>query len=377
MTQLRDLATRNDQALRAERLQRLAEAMKDEGIDLLLVTPSADLQYLAQLGTHPSERPTMLAVQADGSTALVVPKFEAPLAGHLTDVRILTYEETQDPYAMLAGAVGGPAKNAQIAISDRTWSAFLLRLQSTFGSAQFRAASPLLGRLRMIKSEEELDLLARAGAMADAAFEQIAGTPFAGHTERHVASVLVEFLEENGLDTADWPPIVASGPNAASPHHLSGDREIVEGDAVVLDFGGSLQGYKADMTRTVHVGAPGDDFLRVYDVVRRAQEAGVRAGRPDETADAVDRAARGVIESAGYGPYFLHRTGHGIGLDIHEEPYMVSGNTLPLRPGMTFSVEPGVYLEGRFGVRIEDIVAVTDREARRLNNANHDLVVVT
>ena len=350
--------------------------MAPEGVDLVIVTPSADLQYLAQLGTHTSERPTMLAIPSEGKAVLVVPRFEAPLAAHLDEVTLVTYQETENPYALLADNLNLEASGPHIAISDRAWAAFLLRLQETFPDARFRAASPLLARLRMIKSPEELDLLERAGAMVDAAFARIVRTPFAGRSERQVAATLAGFLEEQGLDTADWGPIVASGPNAASPHHLTGGREIREGDAVVLDFGGSLNGYQADTTRTVHVGEADEEFRTVYDAVRRALEAGVEAARMGAAAEDVDRATRSTIEASGFGPHFLHRTGHGIGLDVHEEPYIVAGNRLILEPGMTFSVEPGIYLEGRYGVRVEDIVQVTDGAARRFNNSNHDLEVV-
>ena len=369
-------STETRQSITSERLRRAREVMAAEGVDLLLVTPSADLQYLVALGTHQSERPTILAVEAGGGSTLVVPKFEAPLAAHLTGIPIRAYTDTQDPYALLLESLEGRAGALTIAASDRMWAAFLLRLQAAFPGATFRPASPLLAQLRMIKSPEERDLLAKAGAMADATFERIVGTPFAGQTELQVSTRLIEFLNEHGLDTSDWGAIVASGPNGASPHHLTGSREIREGDAVVLDFGGSLEGYYADMTRTVHVGPPTEEFRRVYDVVRGAQETGVNASRAGTPAEAVDAATRDVIDAAGYGAYFLHRTGHGLGLDIHEDPYIVSGNSLTLQPGMVFSVEPGIYLEGQFGVRIEDIVLVTEGAARRLNNSTHDLMIV-
>jgi Xaa-Pro aminopeptidase len=376
MTQSPDIPAADGQSVTAERFRRAREAMAENGIDMLLVTPSADLQYLASLGTHASERPTILAISATGESALIAPQFEVPLARHLTEAPILPYTETQDPYALLAESMPPGGSESVIAVSDRTWSSFLLRLQTTYPGAKFQSASSLLSPLRMIKSQAESQLLAQAGSMADAAFTRIVNTPFAGQTELQVAARLIGFLNESGLDTSGWDPIIASGPNSASPHNLTGDREIREGDAVVLDFGGSVQGYKADMTRTVHVGTPGDEFRRVYDVVRRAQETGVNACRAGATAEGVDAATREVIAAAGYGAFFLHRTGHGIGLDVHEAPYIVSGNTEPIQPGMAFSIEPGIYLEGRFGVRIEDIVLVTEQGAQRLNTATHDLVTV-
>lgn len=376
MNEARDTSSVAEQSVIVDRLQRVRDAMIEQGVDILLVSPSADLQYLVSLGTHSSERPTILAIRADGPAALIVPKFEAPLAAHITDIPLRSYMETEDPYALLAEALPPGTGQITIAVSDRTWTSFLLRLQETYPNATFRAAASVLSPLRMIKSHEERDLLRQAAAMGDAAFSRIVEAPFAGRTERQVAAELLGFLNDSGLDTSDWNPIIASGPNSASPHNLTGDREIREGDAVVLDFGGSMRGYKADMTRTVHVGNPGDEFRRVYEVVRRAQEVGVAAATAGTTAAAIDMVVRDVINEAGYGPYFLHRTGHGIGLDIHEEPYLLSGNPLPIRPGMSFSIEPGIYLEGRFGVRIEDIVLVTERGTEPLNNATHDLIVV-
>jgi D-alanyl-D-alanine dipeptidase len=256
------------------------------------------------------------------------------------------------------------------------WSSVLLGLMGSFPGAQFVAASPILRDLRMVKSHKEIEILARAGAMADAAFARVIETRFSGQSERELQARLGGYLREAGLSPAPWGPIVASGPHSASPHHTAGDREIGEGDAVLLDFGGTLDGYQADITRTLHVGPASEEFVRVYQVVRRAQQRGFGAVRPGVAAEDVDKAAREEIEGAGYGTHFIHRTGHGIGLEGHEEPYIIAGNALPLRPGMTFSVEPGIYLPDRFGVRIEDIVAVTDGGARRLNDATRKLVEV-
>jgi D-alanyl-D-alanine dipeptidase len=228
----------------------------------------------------------------------------------------------------------------------------------------------------MIKSEQELGHLRRAGALADAAFVELLEVRFAGRSERSIAEDLNGLLRDQGLLVSGHLPIVASGPNSASPHHLTGEREIHEGDAVVLDFGGTVEKYYADITRTVHVGTPDDDFRGVYAVVRQAQEAGVQAVSPGVEAQEVDTVTRGVIGAAGYADFFIHRTGHGIGLEGHEEPYIVEGNALTLASGMAFSVEPGVYLPGRFGVRIEDIVAVTNDGVERLNQASLELAVV-
>ncbi|MGZ4132778.1 MAG: M24 family metallopeptidase, partial [Actinomycetota bacterium] len=248
-------------------------------------------------------------------------------------------------------------------------------LQGVLPGARFAPASPVISRLRAVKDDDELDTLRRAGAAADATFGDILTLPFAGRREQEVAADLARLLVEHGHDRADFT-IVASGPNAASPHHEPGDRTIQPGDAVVLDFGGALDGYFSDTTRTVVVGEAPAGFEPVYALVKQAQEAAVEAVRPGVAIQEVDRAARRVIAAGGYGERFIHRTGHGIGLEVHEPPYVIEGDVTVLEPGMTFSVEPGIYLEGRFGVRIEDVVAVTADGADRLNRTTRDLQTV-
>jgi D-alanyl-D-alanine dipeptidase len=351
--------------------------MKEAGIDLLLVAPSADLRYLTGYARGASERPTLLALRPSLDPAIAVPELEAAGAEQIAGVRVVTYSETDNPYAVLSSALGfspGGVQPLRIAISPQMWAEFLLRLQETFDAA-FVSAVPLLGRLRSVKGPDELELLERAASAVDAAVVQVVQSPFAGRTERQIADEINTWLRNEGVEVAQWGPIVASGPNAASPHHLTGDREIREGDAVILDFGCTHEGYQADITRTVHVGEPNDEFRRVYQVVQDAQQAGVEAARKGVAAQAVDRAARRLIDDAGYGEFFVHRTGHGLGLDVHEEPYIVEGNQLPLQAGMVHSVEPGIYLPGRFGVRIEDIVVVTEQAARRLNNASREMTI--
>ncbi|MBV9280144.1 MAG: aminopeptidase P family protein [Chloroflexi bacterium] len=356
-----------------QRLSQVQALMTGDGLDLLLVTPSADLRYLTGYARHASERPTILAVRPEGDPLMLVPALEAPGATE-TGVRLVRYGETDNPFAALSSALGS-IDASQIAISDQAWARTLLGLQAAL-DATFVPASPLLRRLRMVKGPDELDRLERAGRAVDAATARIVEMPFAGRTERQIADEINRLIREQGVEVAEWGPIVASGPNSASAHHLTGTREIREGDAVILDFGCSLEGYQADTTRTVSVGPPSDELRRVYAAVQEAQQAGVDAARPGVPAQAVDRAARAVIERAGYGEYFVHRTGHGLGLEAHEDPYIVEGNELVLEPGMVFSVEPGIYLPERFGVRIEDIVALTERGAKRLNNASRELTVV-
>jgi D-alanyl-D-alanine dipeptidase len=252
------------------------------------------------------------------------------------------------------------------------WASHVLALQQMAPGLAFEPASRIIGRLRAVKDPDELGALRRAGRGADETFRQICAMRFLGRREEEVAHDLATLLVENGHSRADFT-IVASGPNAASPHHEPSGRTIYPRDAVVLDFGGEVGGYFSDTTRTVVVGEPPPGFEEVYRLVQEAQDAAVRAVRPGVAAQDVDRAARRIIDGAGYGERFFHRTGHGIGLEVHEPPYIIEGNETVLTPGMTFSVEPGVYLEGRFGVRIEDIVAVTADGVERLNRSTREL----
>jgi Xaa-Pro aminopeptidase len=301
-----------------ERLARASRLLSDEALDLLLVSPSADLRYLLGYPARPTERPTLLALGGEGQGLLLVPRLEAPRAQVSAAVRVVAYGETESPYQTLARALPLPEGRRRIAVSDQMWASVLLSLQQAFPAAQFCAAAPVLRRLRMVKSESELSLLLQAGEAADAVVGQVLQLRFAGRQEREIAAELAGLLRGTGLDEV-WTT-VAAGPNSASPHHLTGRREIHEGDALVLDFGGALEGYQADITRTIHVGTPEDEFRRVYDVVRQAQEVGVRAVQAGKAAEDVDRAARQAVERYGYGDFFVHRTGHGIGLEVHEEP---------------------------------------------------------
>jgi D-alanyl-D-alanine dipeptidase len=257
------------------------------------------------------------------------------------------------------------------------WAAFVLKLKAALADRAFVLASEITRGLRMRKDAAELEALRLVSESADRAYARILGRPFAGRTEREIGADLADLLRAEGHDEVGFT-IVASGANGASPHHEIGDRRIAEGDTVVLDFGGGMRGYRSDITRTVHVGrTAGSEEQKVHDVVRRAQEAGYAAARKDATAESVDAASRRVIDDAGYGEFFIHRTGHGIGLDGHEHPYLVRGNREKLEPGMAFSIEPGIYLPGRFGVRIEDIAVIdADGSARPLNRADHAFATV-
>jgi D-alanyl-D-alanine dipeptidase len=322
-----------------------------------------------------SERFTCLVLDRDGKSTIVCPELEAPRAAVAApDVDRRTWGETDDPCATVAALV--PASGG-VAVADQMWAAFVLKLKAALPDRVFVLASEITRGLRMRKDPAELEALRLVSESADRAYARILGRPFAGRTEREIGADLADLLRAEGHDEVGFT-IVASGANGASPHHEIGDRRVAEGDTVVLDFGGGMRGYRSDITRTVHVGrTAGREEQKVHDVVRRAQEAGYAAARKDASAESVDAASRRVIDDAGYGEFFIHRTGHGIGLDGHEHPYLVRGNRELLEPGMAFSIEPGIYLPGRFGVRIEDIAIIdADGSARPLNRADHAFATV-
>ncbi|MEV7684801.1 aminopeptidase P family protein [Streptomyces bungoensis] len=358
------------------RMERAARSAADAGLAGLLVAPGPDLVWLTGYApTAVTERLTLLVLAPGRDPVLVVPTLEAPDAGQAAGAPALTlrdWTDGQDPYAVTAGLLDA---RGRFGVSDNAWAMHLLGLQRTLPGTSYASLTDVLPMLRAVKDAAELDLLAAAGAAADQAFEEIRAVPFAGRRESDVGQDLAALLLRFGHSQVDFT-IVGSGPNGANPHHEVGDRVIQDGDMVVLDFGGLKDGYGSDTARTVHVGEPTEEERRVHDVVRAAQEAGFRAVRPGAACQEVDRAARAVITDAGYGPYFIHRTGHGIGVTTHEPPYMIEGEERPLVPGMCFSVEPGIYLPGRFGVRIEDIVTVTRDGGRRLNNTTREMVIV-
>jgi Xaa-Pro aminopeptidase len=359
----------------AGRLRRAADAAAAEGLDGLLVTPGPDLLYLT--GYAPvaiTERLTLLVVPVDDDPSLVVPKLERPDAEEAVGARalhVLDWADGTDPYAAAAPLLGP----GRYAVSDSAWAMHLLGLQEALPRTSYASMTTVLPMLRAIKDRDELARLAAAGAAADAAYGEILKVRFAGRSERDVAADLAALLLRFGHSQVDFT-VVGSGPNGANPHHEIGDRIIEEGDMVVLDFGGLKHGYGSDTTRTVHVGEPTDDERRVHDVVRQAQQTAFEAVRPGIACQEIDRAAREVIAEAGYGEFFIHRVGHGIGLTTHEPPYMVEGEEHLLQPGMCFSIEPGIYLPGRFGVRIEDIVTVEPDGGRRLNGTPHEMAIV-
>ena len=358
----------------ADRLQRAQQEMARQGVDLLVVGASADLRYLIGFDGHESERMSVLVLPREGAPHYVAPGLEAPLLDAQRDLlEIVPWEETEDPAAKVA-AVAGPAADGVIAAGDELWSVFTIRLQGRMPRARWTEGGQLLRPLRMIKDEREIALLAEAARRTDESWEEFLATAITGLTEWDVRERLMNLLSARGL-----APVfcnVGSGPNGASPHQTASDRVVGPGDAVVCDWGGTLEGYNSDVTRTAHVGDPSPEFVRAYEAVRAANQAAFDVVRPGVPCQEVDRAARAVLTEAGYGAAFIHRTGHGLGISLHEEPYMIEGNDLPLEEGMVFSDEPGVYFPGQFGIRIEDTVVCTATGARRLNEATRELRVM-
>ncbi|MDN5796096.1 MAG: Xaa-Pro peptidase family protein [Intrasporangium sp.] len=366
-----------DAALAQDRLARLRTAADRAGVSAVVVSPGSDLRYLLGVGGSSFERLTCLVVPTDGAPPVfVAPALEyAGLAGlGLGDLGldVRTWVDGEDPYELaLAGTDTG-----RVAVSDLTPVLHAFRLRAA-GAAHQVLAGPVLRDLRMRKDPAELEQLRLAGAAIDRVHARVGQWLRPGRTEAEVGADIAAAIVQEGHAVAEFV-IVGSGPNAASPHHSLSDRVIGRGELVVVDIGGPLlSGYNSDSTRTYAAGlAPSSEVASVYAALQAAQQAAVDVVRPGVTCEAIDEAARAVLREAGLDQYFIHRTGHGIGLDVHEEPYIVAGNDLPVEPGMTFSIEPGVYLPGEWGARIEDIVAVTDTGVERFNTRPHDLLVI-
>lgn len=352
--------------------------MVEQGVDVALLSLGADLPWLTGYEAMPLERLTMLVIPRDAPATLVVPRLEAPRVEEDPPVfTIRPWSESENPVDIVAGLSGIAGRSASVAVSDRTWASFVLALQDALPGCSWRPSSLLTGPLRAVKDEAEIAALAAASAAADRVAAQLLGgeIPLIGRSERDVSQDIGRRLVAEGHQKVNFA-IVGSGANSASPHHEPGSRIIGAGEAVVCDFGGTMDGYCSDITRTVWTGEPSGEERAVYDLLQAAQAAGVASARVGVSCEDVDGAARSMIEAGGYGEAFIHRTGHGIGLEEHEDPYIVSGNDLDLVAGHAFSVEPGIYLPGRFGARIEDIVVASAAGPRALNSVTHDLTVV-
>jgi Xaa-Pro aminopeptidase len=373
----------SEKLVSVDRVHAARDVAGELGLDLLVFTPGSDLRYLSGYSAHAMERLTALVVPARGEPFLVVPRLEAPMvdaspAGAL-GLHVQAWDETDDAFAVLAREATGRLGTtpSRVAVGNRTWAEHALGVQRALPGAALELAAPVVDRLRMVKNAAEVEELAAAGAAIDRVHARMASILRVGRTEAEVGADIAAAILEEGHVGVDFT-IVGSGPNGASPHHDVSARVIEAGDVVVVDIGGeTATGYRSDCTRTYAVGqAPGPDVAEWYGVLQQAQAAAVAAVRPGVPAEEIDAVARRVITDGGYGDHFIHRTGHGIGLDTHEAPYIVEGNDLPLVPGMAFSVEPGIYLPGRCGARIEDIVVCTEDGVRNLNGGPRELVVL-
>ena len=357
------------------RIERVREELRRTGCDALLVGPGADLRWLIGYHALPLERLTLLVVPAHREPVLVVPRLETSRArtqGADDHVELRDWNETEDPLELVAAVLPGPL--GTVAVQDRLWTSFTLALQRRLDAERWVPGSEVVGPLRIVKEPEEIAALHRVGAAIDDVHARVPTWLRPGRTERDVAADIAAAIRETH-DEVNFV-IVASGPNGASPHHETGDRVIERGDPVVVDIGGTLDGYCSDETRNYVLGPPSPGYAELHEVLEVAQRAGVRAVAPGVSAESVDAAARAVLEDAGYGAQFIHRTGHGIGVEEHEAPWIVAGDSTELRPGMAFSVEPGIYVAGTHGARIEDIVVVAEDGADPCNHRPRSLTVV-
>lgn len=365
----------------AKRLNRAREKMAADGVDVLLLSVGSDLPYFCGYEAMPLERLTMLVVPRDAEATLVVPALEAPRVRPRREVFTMRpWAEHENPISLVTTLMGA-AKSA--AVGDHMWSGFLVDLISALPTTNFRRASSITSGLRSQKDPEEIRRLRAASRAVDeiASRLQSGEIPLIGKTEAEVSAELGRQIIAEGHDRVNFA-IVATGTNAASPHHEAGSRVISEGEALLCDFGGTMigddgVGYCSDITRCVWLGSePDHQYLEAYAILHDAQAAALKAATVGTPAEEVDRAARERIAAAGYGDCFIHRTGHGIGVDAHEDPYIVEGNQTPLGAGNVFSIEPGIYVPGQWGMRLEDIVVATEAGPESLNSADHQLAVV-
>jgi Xaa-Pro aminopeptidase len=364
----------------ADRFARLRARMGELGMDACCLSMGPELPWLTGYEAMPLERLTMLVVPAEGDAVLLVPELEAARVQERPELfELVAWGETTDPIELVQRQL--PA-GATVAVGDRTWARFLVDLIHRRPDMTVQRASTVVGPLRARKDPAEIATLAAAAAAADRVAGRLQGgeIELVGRTEAEVSSELGRQLRAEGHRSVNFA-IVAAGPNAASPHHEPGDRPIEVGEVVLCDFGGTWPdehgvGYCSDITRCVHTGPPPAEFAELYAVLHEAQRRAVEAATVGTSCGAVDAVARRHIDAGGYGDRFIHRTGHGIGVEAHEDPYLVAGNDEPLAPGHAFSIEPGIYLPGRWGARLEDIVVATEAGPRPLNRADHDLAVL-
>ncbi len=361
-----------------ERLSAVQRELGKSSASLLIVGLSSSMRYLTGFTDEPGERLLVALVPREGEPAFVVPALYAEQVRADTGfAKHFVWADHEGPRDALVAALTEAAQSpGTVLVEESLWSEFLLACQKALPERAFSSATPILAKLRMRKDAQEVDLLRQAGAIADEAFRRVVDAPFIGRTELEIAAVLTDAMRDAGADGTAFDPLVASGSAAALPHYRAGKRRIARGDVVILDYGCRTGGYRSDISRTVVCGEPSREIRTAHNAVREAQQRAVNAVRPGVPAEEIDRVARDFLTARGFGDRFIHRTGHGVGLDIHESPYIVAGNRIPLEPGMAFSVEPGVYFPERFGVRIEDVVVVSESDGMPMTTVTHELLIV-
>ncbi len=360
------------------RKKSLVSLMREEGYKATILSPSGNLYYMTGFDTFPGERFLAAIFTASDEVVFIVPKlYEQEVRETASFDRLLAWDDSQDPAELLLGVVEQYGLHGgSIAVEDTMWFCSFEKIMKAFEGTSFKPASNLVGKLRVKKSPEEIGKLKIAGELADKALANILASIKTGMTELEIKEMLEKEMKLVGLSAPSFDTIIGSGSNSALPHYTAGSKPISEGDAVVVDFGGIFDGYCSDMTRTLFIGKPTNEYVEVYNTVKEAQQKAIDAVRPGMSASEIDAAAREYITSKGYGEYFIHRTGHGIGMEVHENPYISEKSSTILEAGMAFSIEPGIYLPGKFGVRIEDIVVVTESGALRLNNFTKELTTI-
>ncbi len=361
-----------------QRIEQITRMLDEQSLLGMLLFPSPNMYYLTGFQSHPGERLFLVVIPAEGTPFFIAPQmFGAHIKGESWIEEIILWGDDDDPYEVLLNVLTekGLTKGA-FAVDDTMWAVQLLNMMNILPEAKFVQLGDLMSTLRLRKSADEIAKILDSGKIVDEIVGVIHQVAKPGMSEMEIVAIMEQEMKKRGASGPSFPTIVATGPNAALPHHSTGERRIQEGEFLLMDFGALYKGYCSDTTRTLCLGQPSEKMRQVHNIVREAQEIGVQIVRPGIKACEVDQAVRQYIANKGYGEYYTHRTGHGLGLEVHEEPFITGVSESILEAGMVFSIEPGIYIEGEFGVRIEDIVVVTDNGCQRVNNSPHELMII-
>lgn len=360
------------------RLEQVKEKMKTKDIKAMMLFPSSNLYYMTGFKTFPEGRLLLAIIPVEGNPFFVAPKlYESQLRKDAWFKDMTLWKDEENPYEILRDTmIEKGIASGKIAVDDTMWAEQLLHIGDSLPNLSFEPMGDMLNTLKLIKSQDEVEKISKSSRIVDEVIEEVKKVIKSGMTEIEVAAFMEYEMRKRGSEGPSFDTIVGSGINGALPHYNAGQRKIQAGEFVVLDFGATYEGYCSDTTRTICIGEPSEKMKEVYNIVKEAQEIGVQTVKPGIKAKEVDEAVRKYIEEKGYGEYFTHRTGHGLGLQVHEDPYISGVSEVVLKPGMVFSIEPGIYLEGEFGVRIEDIVVVTEDGCMRFNNTTRELTVI-